>query len=138
MYQQTLYKIIDDHINPKVIKRLNKSKKWKYGYNKEYDVVVISKDQDIIECTARIAKFYKHESCGQCTPCREGCGWMWRMLNRMSKGEATYKDIDLAIARPAPRRYVRNNFGIIYIYIYIYIRDPGSIILYRLLLALAS
>ena len=43
-------------------------------------VVVINKDQDIIRCMARIARFYKHESCGQCTPCREGCGWMWRML----------------------------------------------------------
>ena len=58
-------------------------------------VVVISKDQDIIKCMARVAKFYKHESCGQCTPCREGCGWMWRMLERMSEGEATYKEIDL-------------------------------------------
>ena len=37
-------------------------------------VIVINKDQDIIKCIARIAKFYKHESCGQCTPCREGCG----------------------------------------------------------------
>ena len=38
---------------------------------------------------ARIARFYKHESCGQCTPCREGSGWMWRMLERMAEGEAT-------------------------------------------------
>ena len=58
-------------------------------------VVVINKDQDIIKCIARIARFYKHESCGQCTPCREGCGWMWRMLERMAEGEATYKEIDL-------------------------------------------
>jgi len=58
-------------------------------------VVVINKDQDIIKCIARIAKFYKHESCGLCTPCREGCGWMWRMLERMAKGETTYKEIDL-------------------------------------------
>ena len=49
MYKQTLYNIIDDHINPKTIKRLNKSKKWEYGYNKEYDVVVISKDGTIGE-----------------------------------------------------------------------------------------
>ena len=47
MYQQSLYKILEEHINPKVVKRLNKSKKWKYGYNKEYDVVVISKDGTI-------------------------------------------------------------------------------------------
>jgi NADH-quinone oxidoreductase subunit F len=58
-------------------------------------VVVINKDQDIIKCMARIAKFYKHESCGQCTPCREGCGWMWRMLERMADGESTYKEIDI-------------------------------------------
>ncbi len=58
-------------------------------------VVVINKDQDIIKCIARIARFYKHESCGQCTPCREGCGWMWRMLERMAEGESTYKEIDL-------------------------------------------
>ena len=58
-------------------------------------IVVINKDQDIIKCMARIAKFYKHESCGQCTPCREGCGWMWRMLERMADGDASYKEIDL-------------------------------------------
>ena len=58
-------------------------------------IVVINKDQDIIKCIARIAKFYKHESCGQCTPCREGTGWMWRMLERMAKGEATIKEVDL-------------------------------------------
>ena len=58
-------------------------------------IVVINKDQDIIKCIARIARFYKHESCGQCTPCREGCGWMWRILERMSDGDATYKEIDL-------------------------------------------
>ena len=58
-------------------------------------VVVINKDQDIIRCMARIAKFYKHESCGQCTPCREGCGWMWRMLERMANGDGTYEEINL-------------------------------------------
>jgi len=58
-------------------------------------IVVINKDRDIIKCIARIAKFYKHESCGQCTPCREGCGWMWRILERMAEGDATYKEIDL-------------------------------------------
>jgi len=58
-------------------------------------VVVINKDQDIIKCISRLAKFYKHESCGQCTPCREGCGWMWRMLERMVHSDATFKEIDL-------------------------------------------
>ena len=58
-------------------------------------IIVINKDQDIIKCMARIAKFYKHESCGQCTPCREGSGWMWRILERIAKGEATKDDVDL-------------------------------------------
>ena len=58
-------------------------------------IVVINNDQDIIKCMARIAKFYKHESCGQCTPCREGCGWMWRILEKMSRGESNAKEIDL-------------------------------------------
>ena len=58
-------------------------------------IVVINKDQDIIKCMARIARFYKHESCGQCTPCREGSGWMWRILDRTAKAKATHKDINL-------------------------------------------
>ena len=58
-------------------------------------IVVINKDQDIIKCMTRIARFYKHESCGQCTPCREGAGWMWRILNRISKGDATLSDVEL-------------------------------------------
>jgi len=58
-------------------------------------IVVINKDQDIIKCMARIARFYKHESCGQCTPCREGSGWMWRMLERMAKGEASQDEVDM-------------------------------------------
>ena len=58
-------------------------------------IIVINKDQDIIKCMARIARFYKHESCGQCTPCREGSGWMWRILERISKREATFSDVDL-------------------------------------------
>jgi len=58
-------------------------------------IVVINNDQDIIKCMARIARFYKHESCGQCTPCREGTGWMWRMLERMAKGEASREEVDM-------------------------------------------
>ena len=58
-------------------------------------IVVINKDQDIVECMARIARFYKHESCGQCTPCREGVGWMWRILDRVVKGKLLTVDIDL-------------------------------------------
>ena len=58
-------------------------------------IIVINKDEDIIKCMARIARFYKHESCGQCTPCREGSGWMWRMLERMTKGEASREEVDM-------------------------------------------
>ena len=60
-------------------------------------VVVINKDQDIIKCMARIAKFYKHESCGQCTPCREGTGWMWRVMERLCTGEAEIEEIDMLL-----------------------------------------
>ena len=58
-------------------------------------VIVMDKSTDIIAAIRRIAYFYKHESCGQCTPCREGCGWMWRVLQRMERGEAEKREIDL-------------------------------------------
>lgn len=48
-------------------------------------VVVMDKSVDIIRCIARLSEFYKHESCGQCTPCREGCTWMWKVLQRFRK-----------------------------------------------------
>jgi NADH-quinone oxidoreductase subunit F len=58
-------------------------------------IVVMDKSTDIIAAFRRIAYFYKHESCGQCTPCREGTGWLWRMLERMEKGEAKKSEIDM-------------------------------------------
>jgi NADH-quinone oxidoreductase subunit F len=58
-------------------------------------VIVMDKSTDIIKAITRIAFFYKHESCGQCTPCREGTGWMWRVLERMGRGEADKREIDL-------------------------------------------
>jgi len=58
-------------------------------------IIVMDKSTDIIKAFARLAHFYKHESCGQCTPCREGCGWMWRVLTRMQKGDAEPSEIDL-------------------------------------------
>src|SRR5580765_2780368 len=58
-------------------------------------IVVMDKSTDIIKAFARLAFFYKHESCGQCTPCREGMGWMYRSLTRMQKGEVETADIDL-------------------------------------------
>ncbi len=58
-------------------------------------VIVMDKSTDIVKAIARIAYFYKHESCGQCTPCREGTGWMWRVLERMVEGRATMAEIDM-------------------------------------------
>jgi hypothetical protein len=49
MYKQVLYKVLNNHIKPKIIKRMNRYNKWEYGYNKEHDVVVISKDGTIGE-----------------------------------------------------------------------------------------
>ena len=60
-------------------------------------VIVMDKSTDVIKVIARIAYFYKHESCGQCTPCREGTGWMWRVLERMQRGEAEKREIDLLL-----------------------------------------
>jgi NADH-quinone oxidoreductase subunit F len=58
-------------------------------------VIVMDKSTDLVKTIARYAYFYKHESCGQCTPCREGTGWMWRMMKRMETGDARIEDIDL-------------------------------------------
>ena len=60
-------------------------------------VIVMDKSTDMIAAIARLAYFYKHESCGQCTPCREGTGWMWRVLERMVKGEAEKSEIDMLL-----------------------------------------
>ncbi len=57
-------------------------------------VIVMDKSTDIVRAIARISYFYKHESCGQCTPCREGTGWMWRVLERMAIGDSTTEEID--------------------------------------------
>ena len=58
-------------------------------------VIVMDQSTDVIKAIARLSKFYMHESCGQCTPCREGTGWMWRMMERLVKGQARIEDIDL-------------------------------------------
>jgi NADH-quinone oxidoreductase subunit F len=57
-------------------------------------VIVMDKSADIIAAIARLAHFYKHESCGQCTPCREGTGWIMRIMDRMVKGRANVEEID--------------------------------------------
>ena len=58
-------------------------------------VIVMDKSTDIVRAISRLSYFYKHESCGQCTPCREGTGWMWRMMERLRTGEAEIGEIDL-------------------------------------------
>jgi len=57
-------------------------------------VIVMDKTTDIVKAIARLSKFYMHESCGQCTPCREGTGWLWRMMERMVRGDAYPEEID--------------------------------------------
>jgi len=58
-------------------------------------VIVMDKSTDIVRAIARLSRFYKHESCGQCTPCREGCGWMMRVMDRMVEGRASVREIDM-------------------------------------------
>ncbi|MBY0300092.1 MAG: NADH-quinone oxidoreductase subunit NuoF [Methylobacterium sp.] len=60
-------------------------------------VMVLDKSTDIVAAIARISYFYKHESCGQCTPCREGTGWMWRVMLRMAEGRAQKREIDMLL-----------------------------------------
>ena len=60
-------------------------------------VIVMDKSTDIIRAIARLSYFYKHESCGQCTPCREGTGWMWRVVTRMAEGRAHKREIDMLL-----------------------------------------
>jgi len=58
-------------------------------------VIVMDKSTDVIEAIARLSHFYMHESCGQCTPCREGTGWVYRLMQRLVKGDASVEEIDL-------------------------------------------
>ena len=60
-------------------------------------VIVMDKSTDLIEAITRFAHFYMHESCGQCTPCREGTGWMFRMMTRFVKGDANPSEIDMLL-----------------------------------------
>lgn len=57
-------------------------------------IIVMNKSTDLIEAIERISKFFMHESCGQCTPCREGTGWMWRIMKKIRTGDAKISDID--------------------------------------------
>jgi NADH-quinone oxidoreductase subunit F len=60
-------------------------------------VIVMDEDTDLVKVLLRITKFYYHESCGQCTPCREGTGWMWKILKRIDIGDGTPADLDMLV-----------------------------------------
>ncbi|NOZ42715.1 MAG: NADH-quinone oxidoreductase subunit NuoF [Alphaproteobacteria bacterium] len=60
-------------------------------------VIVMDKSTDIIRAIARLSEFYYHESCGQCTPCREGTGWMSRVMQRLVTGDAEIAEIDMLL-----------------------------------------
>ena len=60
-------------------------------------VIVMDKSTDVVKAIARLSEFYKHESCGQCTPCREGTGWMWRVMERLVTGQAEKREIDMLL-----------------------------------------
>ena len=57
--------------------------------------IVLDEDQCVVKHTMTLAHFYNHESCGQCTPCREGTGWMYKILKKIESGQGEMKDIDL-------------------------------------------
>ncbi len=58
-------------------------------------VIVMDRSTDVIKAIARLSRFYKHESCGQCTPCREGTGWLMRVMDRLVEGRAEIEEIDI-------------------------------------------
>ncbi len=58
-------------------------------------VIVMDQSTDVVRAITRLSRFYMHESCGQCTPCREGTGWLWRMMERMASGDMSIDEIDL-------------------------------------------
>ncbi len=60
-------------------------------------VIVMDQTTDVVKAIWRLSKFYKHESCGQCTPCREGTGWMMRVMSRLVSGDAKMEEIDMLL-----------------------------------------
>jgi NADH-quinone oxidoreductase subunit F len=58
-------------------------------------VIVMNKEVDLLRVMTRISAFYKHESCGQCTPCREGVGWVYSLMDTLSHGEGSPEDLDM-------------------------------------------
>jgi NADH-quinone oxidoreductase subunit F len=76
-----------------------------FDIGRKYDVMglgtacptVFDEDTDMVAVARNIARFFRNESCGQCTPCREGAQWMYRILCRIEEGDATSKDLDLLL-----------------------------------------
>jgi NADH-quinone oxidoreductase subunit F len=60
-------------------------------------VIVMDQSTDVVAAIARLSRFYAHESCGQCTPCREGTGWLWRVMERLVRGDAEVEEIDMLL-----------------------------------------
>ena len=58
-------------------------------------IIVMNKQTDIVSAISRLAEFYKHESCGQCTPCREGTGWLMRVMKRLENNECTFEEVQM-------------------------------------------
>ncbi len=83
----------DDEIEG--LKMDNENLKSVNSYIGTAGIVVMNEDTDVVKVIKRITKFYYHESCGQCTPCREGCGWMLRILDRIDNGMGRPEDIEL-------------------------------------------
>ena len=61
-------------------------------------MIVMDQSTDVIKAIWRLSKFFKHESCGQCTPCREGTGWMMRVMERLVTGDAEPEEIDMLLS----------------------------------------
>jgi NADH-quinone oxidoreductase subunit F len=58
-------------------------------------IIVVDDSISVVDVALKLAKFYRHESCGKCTPCREGTNWTVKMLQRVESGEATPMDLDI-------------------------------------------
>ena len=58
-------------------------------------MLVMDEDTDMVKFLRRVTRFYHHESCGQCTPCREGTGWIENLVTRIDEGEGTLRDLDI-------------------------------------------
>ena len=58
-------------------------------------IIVMNKQTDVVSAIARLAEFYKHESCGQCTPCREGTGWLMRVMKRLVNNECSFEEVQM-------------------------------------------